>query len=150
MPRRAVPFVIIGGACIVVGGLISAATAFSPSQIAAWAVAYLVLVAGVAQVALGLGQGLLASDPPSWRLVCIEIIAVNIGNAAVIAGTLVRMPFVVDAGGALLVLALALLIWGVRGSRDRMRWVLYGYRLLTLIVLVSIPIGLVLSHIRAV
>jgi hypothetical protein len=52
----------------------------------------------------------------------------------------------------LLVVALALLFGGVRGARPvarDTRWTLYAYRLILLIVLVSIPIGLIISHVKA-
>ena len=139
---------IIGAICIIAGGLVSAVTASVPSQAAAWTVAYLVLVSGVAQLALGLGQSALAAVP-SWRLIGLELATFNLGNLAVMVGTLVRMPLVVDVGGVLLLVALALFIWGVRGSSSRARVVLYGYRFVTLVLLVSIPIGLALAHIRA-
>ena len=133
----------------VAGGLTSAVTASVPSQASAWTVAYLVLVGGVAQLALGLGQSALAATTPSSRLIGIELAAFNVGNAAVIVGTLLGIPLIVDAGGALLLVALALFVWGVRGNSHRARLVLYGYRFVALVLLVSIPIGLTLAHIRA-
>jgi hypothetical protein len=42
----ALPFVALGAVCVVAGGLVSAASAFAPSEHAAWAAAYLVLLAG--------------------------------------------------------------------------------------------------------
>lgn len=39
------------------GGLVAAATALAPSQLASWTTAYLVLVGGVAQAALGSRAG---------------------------------------------------------------------------------------------
>jgi len=47
------------------------------------------------------------------------------------------------------VIALALMIRTVRGRIAAPSWALWTYRLLPVIVLVSIPIGLVLAHIRA-
>jgi hypothetical protein len=70
-------------------------------------------------------------------------------SAAVIEGALVRVPQIVDAGGFLLVIGLALMIRTVRGRTAGPRWALWTYRLLLIIVLVSMPIGLVLAHIRA-
>jgi hypothetical protein len=147
----AVPFGVLGTGCVVAGGLVAAATAPAPSTLASWAAAYLVLVAGVAQVALGLGQAVLAPHAPSRRRVTLQAGAWNAGNAAVLAGTLTGVPPVVDAGGALLVLGLAALAGAVRGDvrlpeRSR-RWPWYGFRLLVLVLLVSIPVGLVLARI---
>lgn len=142
----AVPFGVIGTGCVIAGGLLAAATAFEPSQRGMWAVAYLVLVAGVAQVALGAGQALLAPRRPSWATVASQLATFNLGNAAVLAGALLGVPAAVDAGGGALVVSLALLIRGVHGAGSHRAWPLYAYRLLVGILLVSIPIGLVLAR----
>jgi hypothetical protein len=141
-------FSVLGTASVIVGGLLAAVT--SPLQLAhgSWAAAYLVLVNGVAQVALGKSQAALAGSP-SRRTVLGELIAWNVGSAAVIGGTLVRLPLLVDVGGVLLVIALAMMIATVRGTTAGPRWALWTYRLLLVIVLVSIPIGLILAHLRA-
>jgi hypothetical protein len=141
-------FSIIGTASVIVGGLVAAVT--SPLQLAhgSWAAAYLVLVNGVAQVALGKAQAALAG-PPSRRTVISELIAWNAGSAAVIGGTLVRLPLIVDVGGVLLVIALVMMIATVRGKTAGPRWALWTYRILLVVVLVSMPIGLVLAHLRA-
>ncbi|HEY9522757.1 MAG TPA: hypothetical protein VIR33_05925, partial [Thermopolyspora sp.] len=131
---------------VIAGGLVAAVTASAPSEHASWAAAYLVLVAGVTQIALGVGQALLATNPASRRVVAGEFTAWNAGNAAVLAGTLAGAIALVDLGGALLVLALALAILAVRGPGRRAGWGLRLYRLLIAIVLVSIPIGLFLAR----
>ena len=51
----AAPFVAIGVLCVIAGGLTAGVTAPAASERSSWASAYLVLVAGVAQVGLGLG-----------------------------------------------------------------------------------------------
>lgn len=61
--RPALPFAIVGTACVIAGGLVAAATAPAPSEHGSWAAAYLVLVAGMAQVALAMEQGMLAQAP---------------------------------------------------------------------------------------
>ena len=53
-------FVALGGMCVIAGGCVAAASSVTPSETASWAAAYLVLVGGVAQVFLGLGQVLVA------------------------------------------------------------------------------------------
>lgn len=147
-PARPGAFSIIGAASVIVGGLVAAVT--SPLHLAhgSWASAYLVLVNGVAQIALGKAQAALAGTPPRHTTIA-ELAAWNAGSAAVIGGTLVRLPIIVDVGGVLLVVALALMIATVRGTTAGPRWALWTYRLLLVIVLVSIPIGLVLAHLRA-
>lgn len=148
------PFAWIGLACVVAGGLVSAAIAPSPTEHGAWAAAYLVLICGVAQAALGVGQNTLAVRPPTQRLTYTELIGWNLGNAAVIAGTLSNTNVVVFIGGAILVVALGFFSYGVRrsaGAPDsaaRPSWIVNGFRLLLLVLLISIPVGLVLAALR--
>jgi hypothetical protein len=146
--RSAIPFAILGSVSVIAGGLLSAATAPAPSYTASWAAAYIVLVAGVAQLVLGLGQAHLAPHQPSRRVVAAEAIAFNLAHVAVVFGTVAAAAWVVDVGAALIVVALALFIWSVRGTGGRNRWVLYGFRLMLVIVLVTTPIGLVIAHLK--
>ncbi len=107
--------------------------------------AYLVLVVGVAQVGLGVGQALLATRTPAGRLVTAELLTWNIGNAAVIVGTLAGHVVLVYVGGALLFAGLVLFVLAARGSAlhwQRTRW---AFRLIVFILAVSIPIGLTLA-----
>lgn len=150
--RAFLPFLLIGTGCVIAGGLVAAVTAANPSEHAAWASAYLVLVGGVAQIGLGAGQARFAPRV-SPRLVAAQLLGWNGGNAAVLAGTLLGVLPLVDVGGGLLAVGLALFVHGARGAASRLagldRWLLRGYRLLVVIVLVSIPVGLVLARLRA-
>jgi hypothetical protein len=135
-----------------VGGLVAAAAAVAPFEHGSWLAAYLVLVAGVAQVTLSVGQATLAPRPTATRTLVVELIAWNTGNAAVVAGTLAGLTLLVDIGGALLLLTLVLLVGAVRGAgpgvnRTR-RWTVHAFRLLVLCLLVSIPAGLWLARIH--
>jgi hypothetical protein len=85
--------------------MVAAVTAPAPTQTGTWAAAYLVLVVGVAQLALGAGQALLASMALRSRLVLAELVLWNVANGAVLAGTLVGVQSLIDAGGGLLVVA---------------------------------------------
>lgn len=147
------PFVVIGGLAIVAGGLVAAVTSAAPSEHGAWAAAYLVLVVGVAQVGLGVGQALLAPTPPARRLVLVECVMWNGGSAAVLAGAVLDSVPLVDAGGVVLALALAALWWGVRGPGHRAGWATgwawWAYRGVIVVVLVSILVGLVLARLGA-
>lgn len=146
--RAGAPFVVIGSAWVVAGGLVAAITAHAPSEHATWAAAYLVLVAGVAQVALGAGQAWLAHPtPPLLPTLTSELIAWNAGSSAVLAGTVGGIVSITDAGGVLLVVALAQMLGATRGGPAG--WPLRGYRLLVAIVLVSIPVGLILGHLSS-
>lgn len=113
-----------------------------------WVAAYAVLVAGVAQYVFGVVQGVLAVRRPSSRVTVAELVAWNAGAVAVIGGTLAGLPLIVDVGGLLLGLGLGLFIHAVRGT-DGPAWARWTYRVLLVVILVSIPIGLVLAQLRA-
>lgn len=147
--KGAIAFGSVALLCVVAGGLVAAVTA--PLRLAhgSWASAYLVLVGGVAQGALGISQYFLAPQRfRGWKVVA-ELVAWNAASVAVIGGTLIADPWVVDVGGVLLVAALVLMIQTVRGPGTKAGWVVWVYRALVAVVAVSIPIGLVLAHLRA-
>jgi hypothetical protein len=146
--RAGIPFYIIGGASLIIGGLISAISAGAPSYASSWAVAYIVLAAGVAQLVLGIGQAQLASERPSGAVVAAEVIALNLANVAVLLGTLIAAPVLTYVGAGLLVVALAVFVWAARGPRSRNRWLLYAFRIMIVVLAVSAPIGLVIAHAR--
>lgn len=148
--REFLPFVLTGVLCVIAGGLVAAVTAPAPTEHGTWVAAYLVLVGGVAQAGLGLGQAMFTART-SARVVAVEAVGWNVGNASVIVGNLLGVTALVDLGGAFLVIALILLARGVSPARARpvaggAKWYLHGYRLLVLILLVSIPIGLILAR----
>jgi hypothetical protein len=121
----------------------AAATAFTPSYLASWAVAYLVLVVGVAQIALGLGQAWLAREPLAARTVTWEVVGFNLGHVGVLAGQLLGVLLFTVLGSVLLVAFLAVMIGAVRGSA-RSGW-RYAYWLVAAILLVSIPTGVLIA-----
>lgn len=147
--QYAAAFFIIGGCCIIAGGLVAAVTGPLALTSGSWVAAYLVLVCGVAQCAFGVAQRAFARHPLTPRTFWVELACWNVGSAAVITGTLVRQPIVVDIGGALLVVALVLLMRAVSPSPTPRRALLWIYRALIIVLLVSIPIGLTLATIRA-
>jgi hypothetical protein len=140
--RQAAPFVLVGVGCVIAGGLTAAVTAHAPTEHATWAAAYLVLVAGLAQVALGLGRAYLSEDAPTPVRLGTELVVWNLGNAAVIVGTLTGLPVLTDAGGVLLVVALVL--FGFAAGRGP-GWARAAYRAVIVVLAVSIPVGLVLA-----
>ncbi|MDN5764856.1 MAG: hypothetical protein L0H96_08380 [Humibacillus sp.] len=152
------PALVVGTLCVIAGGLVAAVTGPLALTHGSWAAAYLVLVAGVAQIALAAGQGLLAGQarhPVGRRLLLVEFAAWNLGNAAVIAGTLWSATWLVNLGGGLLVVALGALLVATRSgpgraetARER-RVALLTVRALVALLLVSIPVGLWLAHVRA-
>ncbi|HET9647805.1 MAG TPA: hypothetical protein VFP34_06190 [Microlunatus sp.] len=141
-------FVAVGFGCVIAGGLVAAVTGPTGFRAGSWVAAYLVLVAGVAQIGLGVGQRLLAVRAPSPSMVVVELFAWNAGSAAVVTGTLTGSALVVGVGGAGLAAALGLFLYHVRRSRSHRRWQLMLYRGLAALLAVSIPVGLFLSVLR--
>lgn len=140
---------IAGGASVIAGG--SAAAVTGPTQWGhgSWVAAFLVLVAGVAQISVGAGQAHLAPLVPSARLIAAQCVMWNAGCATVIAGTLLSSPLLVVVGSAPLVAALVTSIIVLRGSRSNRSAFLVLYRLLLAVLLASIPIGVVLAWARS-
>lgn len=138
---------VVGVTCIVLGGLVAAVAA--PLQLAkgSWLAAYLVLVAGVLQAILAEQRPLIGGAPGNGRATLTVLALWPIGNLLVIVGSLAIVPWVVIAGGALLVVALVAALWSTRGAARRLRaWIA---RVIYVVVLVSVPVGLVLSALRA-
>lgn len=143
----------IGACCVVLGGLVAAVT--DPLDLAhgSWVAAYLVLVGGVTQYAMGHARSCGPNIVQPRRWVWAQIGSWNVGNAIVIGGTLCDEPLLVDLGSVLLVVALAIALhaaWpAARPSAGRASPLFdLGYRVLLLVLAVSIPIGMVLSHVR--
>ncbi len=124
----------------------AAAVAHAPTEHPVWAVAYLVLVPGVIQVALGAGQAILAREEPGTPTLLSQLLIFNVGNGLVIGGTVTDHPVITYVGSLLIVVALAMFIVLARGVHLRvLRWT---YQVLVAIVLVSVPIGLVIQHVK--
>lgn len=146
--RRIAPALVIALASTVAGGFVAAATAHAPTEHASWASAYLVLVGGVATLGLAVGRGFLSPERLSADRLAGELSAWVVGNALVVIGTLAGLTWLVDVGGALLVVTLALVALGVRGGRG-LGWLRAVFTALVVLLLVSIPVGLVLARVRA-
>lgn len=143
MNSTSTPFKLLGGAAIIGAGLFAAATAQHPTQPMVWMVAYLVLVVGVVQCALGAGQALLSATAPSAATVWGQWVLLNVGHAGVIAGTLSGSFGLLVAGTVLYDAAVAWLGLAVRGGQPGIR--LIGYWILILAMLASSLAGLALS-----
>lgn len=137
-----------GGVSIVAGGLIAAVTGPTGWDHGSWVAAFLVLVAGVAQIGVGAGQAQLAPAGPALAFTAVECVVWNASCATIIAGTLLSSPVTVSIGSALLVAALGMSMLAVRGSGGQPRLLLWSYRVLLIVLLVSIPIGIALSWTR--
>lgn len=146
LPRPALAFVILGGACVIGGGLLSAASAPASSYHSSWAAAYLVLVAGVAQVVLGLGQAAVVRAQVSRRILALELVSWNLGNAAVLTGTLLAVPVALYLGTALLITTLVLILVVTRRSPAGLA--LTATRVIVTMLLISMPVGIVLQALK--
>jgi len=145
--RHPWPFFALASLGIIGGGLLSAVTAHSPTQSASWASAYLVLVVGVASGGLGYGLLTLAPQPATPLRTWVEFLTWVLGNAGVLVGTLTTPAGWVEVGSALMVYTLVSVVLGVRGGPGRgvIRWL---FITLVSVVAVSIPVGVLLSHLR--
>lgn len=143
------PFFLIGGICIIAGGLVAAVTRPLNFDDGSWLAAYLVLVGGVAQIALGYGQATLSRTTPEPKLVTRELVTWNVGSAVVIAGSLTASALLTSIGGVVLAVALWSFLVGVRNIAPSVHGgLIVLYRGLATFVLLSIPVGLVISWIR--
>ncbi|WP_347352150.1 hypothetical protein [Intrasporangium sp.] len=145
--QRIGPALVIALASTIAGGLVAAASAHAPTESASWAAAYLVLVGGVGTLGLALGRGFLSPDRVERARLSGELVAWLAGNALVVVGTLAELTWLVDVGGVLLVVALALVALGVRGGRGP-GWLQALFAALVTVLLVSIPVGLFLARLR--
>ncbi|MDN5892737.1 MAG: hypothetical protein L0H93_01825, partial [Nocardioides sp.] len=136
-----------GGAQIVAGGRGAALTGPRDIHKGSWLAAYLVLVGGVAQCALGRTQASLAPTPAPGQVARVQYASWNIGNLLVVVGSLTSEPYVVDVGGLLLLPALVVAALTTRRSRGGV--VLWGFRAVLLLLAVTMPIGLALAHLRS-
>lgn len=139
------PFFGIGSLSIIAGGFVAAVTRPTGFDLGSWLAAFLVLVGGVAQLVLGLGQAWMAAEHPRPSVVAAEILLWNIGMALTVVGSLTSIPVVTTIGAPLVIAALVLFLLGVRNAIGGVRWPLLLYRSVTVIVLVSTPIGVVLA-----
>lgn len=139
-------WLILGSTCVVGGGLVAALTGPLVLSKGSWLAAYLVLVCGVAQYLIGR-----APVRAGWFALAMW----NAGNIAVITGTLLTSPYLVDAGGVLLLVVLIALLRellrrrtsdAIVSMRAWQRWLMVA---VVSALIVSVPIGLVLAHLRA-
>ena len=106
-PNPAIVLTAIGVCSVVLGGLVAAVTGPWDLAHGSWLAAYLVLVGGVTQCAMGLAR-MRRPEVMQLRGSWTQIGCWNVGNAVVIGGTLAGEPLAVDFGSALLVIALAI------------------------------------------
>jgi ABC-type uncharacterized transport system permease subunit len=141
----------LGAAFVVLGGAVAAVTGPLSLTKGSWAAAYLVLVCGVPQYLVGRLSFRASATSTGWWLLA----GWNAGNAAVVCGTLLRAPLLVDVGGVVLLGCLVAILAGLVRRRPReivealtplLRWLLIAA---CLVLAVSVPVGLLLAHLRA-
>lgn len=145
--RRARPFTTLGVAAIVAAGLLGAALAQWPSRLLVWSMAYLVLVVGVGQFALGAGQASLSRVGPAPGAVWSQWLLLNLGHAGVMGGTLAGRFVVVAVATVVYALAVLWFAWQVRLAPASARRTVY--RGLVLLLLLSALTGVALSWLSA-
>ncbi|HWK28770.1 MAG TPA: hypothetical protein VNS09_19575 [Solirubrobacter sp.] len=129
---------------VVAGGLVAAVNSAAPFEHGSWLAAYLVLVGGVAQFALGVGPLALPGASGSPRLARAQLALWNLGIAAVALGVFVDRQRVVLAGSAVVLAALACFAAGagpVRPGRVLLYWLAIGA------LAISVLIGCILATI---
>jgi hypothetical protein len=153
----AIALTVLGVVCVVLGGLVAAVTAPLDLTHGSWAAAYLVLVGGVTQYAMGQARRMRPESvqPRAWGWA--QVAAWNAGNVVVIVATVAAQPWLVDVGSAVLVAALAVALHAARTASVEAAvpdgpWaptlVDWGYRVLLVVLLVSVPVGMVLAQLR--
>lgn len=146
--RFALTFFLIGSAFVILGGLVAAVSTPLGFASGPWLAAYLVLVCGVAQCLFGIMRRYVAPSPMTGGVFAVELVCWNAGNAAVVVGDLVRIPFIVGIGGALLVVVLVLQLVHLRHVIAALRWAAWLYGIVVAVLLASIPIGIVLAALQ--
>ncbi len=146
--------VIGGSACVLLGGGVAAVTGPLGLDKGSWLAAYLVLVCGVGTRAMGVMQSRSSGGSMPAGRSWLQLAGWLLGNAAVITGSLLGVAGIVDAGVPLLLIAVVIaLIDTARavpvaapGSKNRLT--LWAYRCLLVVLLISVPIGSALAHLR--
>lgn len=147
--KRQLPFLIAGAAYTIGGGLLAAATAFSTTEKTAWATAYIVLIGGVVQIALGAALANLAPRATSstrWGV----FVSFNLGNLGVLAGQLGQAVLLTDVATVVLAASLVLALvatWKgpAEGQAVHPGWV-WAFRILLVLLAVSMVTGVVLAN----
>jgi hypothetical protein len=137
-----------GAVAIVAGGMLAAFSAHHPTEPAVWASAYLVLVAGVAQMAFGAAVYLFANRD-SRKPVISAFISYNICNIFVLMGTVYKHRssyglLAVEGGGLIIIFAILSLLYATRGAKRS--WGLLAFYIIATAIAVSAPIGMILAR----
>ncbi|MGI8659650.1 MAG: hypothetical protein ACR2LH_01200 [Thermoleophilaceae bacterium] len=113
----------LGIAFLVIAAFVAGIHAAGGWSSGRWLALHLAFVGGVSQLVLGASQffvcAFLATTPPPRALVRGQLAAWNLGTVLVTAGVTSRSDVMTDAGAALLVIGLVLLVAGLRSMQRR-------------------------------
>ena len=139
---------VVGYAGVIGGGLVAAVADPLDVYRGSWVAAFLVLVIGAAQVAMSAARQRwgAAGAARSWW----QIATWNVGGAGVIVGTLAETSVVVYVFSLVMVVALVIAFadtWGRPPAEEARIWLLI-YRIVLIVLALSIPVGMLLSYLR--
>lgn len=138
-------FTVTGMVFVIAGAFVAAATGPLEWSKGSWLSAFMVLVCGVAVMAIGIAQQH-SPAPISMRTRLVQLVGWLVANALVAVGALTETTVVTAIGSILLFAVLLLTVWVGRAiAATRHVWA-YLYVAILLILAVSIPIGMVLSE----
>jgi hypothetical protein len=138
-------FAAVAAVMIVAGGLVAAVNSAAPFAHGSWLGAYLVLVGGASQLALGGGRLVLPAPDRSMRLRHAQLALWNAGTVAVAVGVFTDVDAVVLLGSAVVLAALGCFALGGGPGRPGARWPVIVYRLAIGVLAVSVVVGSVLA-----
>ena len=138
----ATPFRITGIIAILVAGVVAAAIAHHPTMPLVWMVAYLVLVAGVVQYALGTAQAALMRQPLAMPVLWGLWLLLNVGQLLVVVASLQGNFMLLLAGTLLYDLAMLWFALTVRNGQSGLLRI--GYWILVIVMFISSLTGVVL------
>ncbi len=145
--RERLAFLAVAGVMIVAGGVVAAVNGATSFAHGSWLAAYLVLVGGVAQLALGLGCLVLPQAKCSTGLKRVQLGLWNVGMLTVAGGVLGDLFGVVLVGSVLVAAALVCFASGTGPIRGPGRsTVVVAYRVLIGLLVISVLVGGVLAH----
>lgn len=116
-------YLVVGGLAIIAGGLVSALSAKSPSTLAMWSSAYLVLVVGVTQIYLGYALWRLTKPSDDWWKWWL-FVGFNLASAVVIASTALKYGGfeqhvgLTAVGSAMMIAVFGFMAWQLRKSKS--------------------------------
>ncbi|HEU0256946.1 MAG TPA: hypothetical protein VFQ96_03810 [Microbacteriaceae bacterium] len=145
--RRSRAFLILGIVAVVGGGLLSAIIAPTPSYVGSWAVAYIVLVGGAAQVALGVAQASVARRPLTRGILLTQVLLLNLGVAGTVVATVANIPVLLYLSAAAQVAAVIFLLAATRKGRPGAA--LITLRVVAIVLLIGSPTGVILQAVAS-